>query len=86
MKPQQNIQPHNNNTGTDNGSGKYSILIDKIVECANNHLLMFMNQMLSTADEKLNAEAKKAKTEAERNKYTACTKLFCTERNDTCSS
>lgn len=82
MKLQQNIQPHNSNIITGTDSSKYPILIDKIFTCVNDHLLMLMNQMLVTADEKLKKKAGKAKTEEERKKFLDCTQVFRTESND----
>ena len=82
MKPQQTIQPHNSTLITNCEASKYPVLIDKIFTCVNDHLLLLMNQMLSTADEKLKAKAGKAKTKEERNKFMDCTQVFRTERND----
>ena len=82
MKLQQNIQPHNSNAITSSNSSKYPKLIDKIFNCLNNHLLKLMNQMIITADGKLNEKAEKAKTEEERMKFMDCTQVFRTERND----
>ncbi len=82
MNLQQNNHTNNANATTGNGADKYAILINKIVKCANDHLSILMNQMLSTADEKLKAEADKAGTEKDRMKYMDCTRVFRTERND----
>ena len=78
MELQQNIQPHNTNVITGNDSSKYSILIDKIFNCVNDHLLTLMNQMIITADGKLHEKAEKAKTEEERMKFMDCTQVFRT--------
>jgi len=82
MKLQQNIQPHNTNVITSNDSSKYPMLIDKIYNCVNDHLLILMNQMIITADGKLNEKAETANTEEERMKFMDCTQVFLTERND----
>ncbi len=82
MKLQQNIQPHNTNVITSGDSSKYPMLIDKIFNCVNDHLLILMNQMIITADGKLNEKAEKASTEEERVQFMDCTQLFRTERND----
>ena len=63
-------------------SKKYSKVIDKVFNCVNDHLLVLMNQMLNTADEKLFDQAEKARSDEERMKYMDCTKIFRTEKND----
>lgn len=82
MKLQQNIQPQNNTVQTSNGSGRYTVLIDEILSCVNDHLLTLMNQMITTADVNLYKKAEKAKSDKERKKFIECTQLFRTERND----
>ena len=64
------------------GSNNYSKVIDKVLTCVNDHLLVLMNQMLSSADDKLFDQAEKAKSDEERMKYMDCTKIFRTEKND----
>jgi len=68
-------------TDTDS-SKKYSKVIDKVFTCVNDHLLVLMNQMLNTADDKLFDQAEKARSDEERMKYMDCTKIFRTEKND----
>lgn len=60
----------------------YSKIIDKVFNCVNDHLLILMNQMLTSADEKLFDQAEKAQNDEERMKFMDCTKIFRTERND----
>ncbi len=60
----------------------YKKVIDKVHDCVNDHLLILMHQMLTSADEKLFDQAEKAKTDEERMKFMDCTKIFRTERND----
>lgn len=69
-------------TKSSNGSVNYSRVIDKLYNCVNDHLLMLMNQMLSSADDKLFDQAEKADNDEERMKFMDCTKIFRTERND----
>lgn len=64
------------------GPVNYSVVIDKAFNCVNDHLLILMNQMLTSADEKLFDQAEKAKNDEERMKFMDCTKIFRTERND----
>jgi len=63
-------------------SGKYKNVIDKVHHCVNDHLLMLMNQMLSSADSKLVEQADKTKSEKERQQYMDCTRIFRSERNE----
>ena len=77
MELKQNTQPQNNNVSTNN----YTNVIDAIVDCANDHLLMLMHQMLSSADKKLIEKADKTSSETERAKFMNCTQVFRTERN-----
>ena len=60
----------------------YNDVIDSIFNCVNDHLLMLMNQMLNSADEKLIEQADKSTAEVEREKYINCTQVFKTEKND----
>ncbi len=69
-------------TKSSNGSVNYSRVIDKLYNCVNDHLLMLMNQLLSSADDKLFDHAEKAANDEERMKFMDCTKIFRTERND----
>ena len=69
-------------TGTGTGSVNYSAIINKVYDCVNDHLLVLMNQMLTTADDKLFDQAEKANNDDERMMFMDCTKIFRTERND----
>ena len=60
----------------------YKKVINLVHDCVNDHLLLLMNQMLTSADDKLFDQAEKAKTDEERMKFMDCTKIFRTERND----
>lgn len=65
-----------------NESLKYSKIIDKVFSSVNDHLMVLMNQMLSSADHMLFDLAEKAKTDEEQMKYMDCTRIFRTEKND----
>jgi len=65
-----------------NGPVNYSKILEKVHNCVNDHLLVLMNQMLTSADDKLFDQAEKARNDEERMKYMDCTKIFRTERND----
>jgi len=78
---QNNIDSGNNDL-SNKDSGKYKKIIDKVLDCVNDHLLVLMNQMLSSADNKLFDQAEKAKSDEERMQYMDCTRIFRTERND----
>jgi len=78
----QYITDSDTNDLSNKDSGKYKKIIDKIFHCVNDHLLMLMNQMLSSADNKLFDQAEKAKSDEERMQYMDCTRIFRTERND----
>jgi hypothetical protein len=67
---------------SNNDSGKYKKIIGKVLDCVNDHLLMLMNQMLTSADNTLFDQAEKAKSDEERMQYMDCTRIFRTERND----
>ncbi len=69
------------NTG-DMSVNKYKKVIDKVLNCVNDHMLVLMNQMISTADEKLFDQSEKAQNDEERMKFMDCTKIFRTEKND----
>ena len=60
----------------------YKKVIDNVHDCVNDHLLILMHEMLTSADDKLFDQAEKAKTDEERMKFMDCTKIFRTERND----
>ena len=60
----------------------YSKIIDKVFNSVNDHLLILMNQMHTSADDKLFDQAEKANNDEERMKFMDCTKIFRTERND----
>ena len=78
----QNTIDSGNNDSSSKNSGKYKKVIEKVLNCTNDHLLVLMNQMLCSADEKLFDHAEKAKTDEERMQYMDCTRIFRTERND----
>ena len=65
-----------------NGSVNYSKILDSVFTCVNEHLLILMNQMISSADEKLFDQAEKSKNDEERMKFMDCTRIFLTEKND----
>ena len=69
-------------TQDSNSPVNYSKILDKVFDCVNDHLLVLMNQLLASADEKLFDQAEKAKNDEERMKFMDCTKIFRTERND----
>lgn len=79
---QQTTTPEKDNIIAGSGSARYSMIVDKIIECANNHLITLMNQMLTTADAKLATDAKTAKTEAEHRNIIVCSGLFRKSGND----
>lgn len=60
----------------------YSALIDKIFACTNDHLMILIKLMLSSADNKLFDLAEKATSDEEQMKYMDCTRIFRTEKND----
>jgi hypothetical protein len=68
--------------GSSSGPGNYTKVIDKVLTCVNDHLLILINQMLNSADHKLFDQAEKAKSDEEQMKYMDCTRIFRTERND----
>jgi len=65
-----------------NESVMYKAIVDKIFSCTNEHLLLLMNQMISTADKKLFDLSEKAQTNEDQMKYMDCTRIFRTEKND----
>jgi len=69
-------------TQESDSSVNYSKIIDKVFNCVNDHLLILMNQMLTSADDKLFDQAEKAQNDEERMKFMDCTKIFRTQRND----
>jgi len=73
---------HDTSTQTRTSDLNYKKIIDKVHNCVNEHLLILMNQMLTSADDKLFDQAEKAKSDEERMKFMDCTKIFRTERND----
>ena len=73
---------HDTSTQTRTSDVNYKKIIDKVHNCVNEHLLILMNQMLTSADDKLFDQAEKAKSDEERMKFMDCTKIFRTERND----
>ena len=60
----------------------YRKVINSLHDCVNDHLLVLMNHMLTSADDKLFDQAEKAKSDEERMKFMDCTKIFRTERTD----
>ena len=73
---------HDNSKQASKTGVNYKRVIDKVHNCVNDHLLILMNQMLTSADDKLFDQAEKAKSDEERMKFMDCTKIFRTERND----
>ncbi len=73
---------HNTSTQSSTTAVDYKKVNEKLVNCVNDHLLALMNQMLTSADDKLFDQAEKAKSDEERMKFMDCTKIFRTERND----
>lgn len=73
---------HNTSTQSSTTAVDYKKVNIKLVNCVNDHLLALMNQMLTSADDKLFDQAEKAKSDEERMKFMDCTKIFRTERND----
>ncbi len=70
-------------TRSDNSSStKYSGIADKAFSCVNEHLMILISQMLSSADKKLFDLAQKATTDEEQMKFMDCTRIFQTEKND----
>jgi len=69
------ISAQNQATGSQPGneSIKYSKIIDKVFSSVNDHLLVLINQMLNTADNKLFDLAEKATSDEEQMKYMDCT-------------
>lgn len=63
-------------------SPKYAEIIDKVVSQANDHLIILMNQLSSSADRILFDLAEKAVNDEEQMKYMDCTRIFITEKND----
>lgn len=82
MDIQQNITAQDNTSSADCSADKYKKVINKVMDCVNDHMLVLMNQMLTTADDKLFDQAEKAISDEERMKFMDCTKIFRTERND----
>ncbi|NOR41693.1 MAG: DUF1631 family protein [Gammaproteobacteria bacterium] len=82
MDIQQNTQTQNNEYINNSQTDNYSNVIEKIVDCANDHLLMLMNQMLTSADKKLIEQADKKSSDIERAKFMNCTQVFRTKNND----
>lgn len=65
-----------------NVSLKYKKIIDKVFTCVNDHMLLLVDRMLVTADEKLLDLSDKSKSDDERTMYTDCSRIFRTEKND----
>lgn len=82
MDLQQNIISQETTGPGGSAPNKYKSVIDKVFNCVNDHMLVLMNQMLTSADEKLFDQAEKANNDEERMKFMDCTKIFRTERND----
>jgi len=61
---------------------QYTKVIDRIFTCVNDHMMILMDRMLVSADEKLFDQSEKSKTDEERMMYMDCTKIFRTEKND----
>jgi hypothetical protein len=63
-------------------SDKYTILIDNIFSCTNEHLMILIKHMLDSADNTLFDLAEKSVSDEEQMKYMDCTRIFRTEKND----
>lgn len=64
------------------GSDKYSKIIDKVFSSTNDHLMILLNQMLSSADKKLFDLAENSTSNEDQMKFMECTQIFRTEKND----
>lgn len=82
MDLQQNTTSQAITNNGDTPVNKYKNVIDKVLNCVNDHMLVLMNQMINSADEKLFDQSEKAKNDEERMKFMDCTKIFRTEKND----
>jgi len=72
----------NQNVSRKSNSGNSKVIIDKVFSCVNEHLLVLMNQMLNTADDKLFDLSQQATSNEEQMMYMDCTRIFRTEKND----
>jgi len=63
-------------------STKYKKIVDKVFSCVNDHLMILINQMLNSTDNKLFDLAEQATSDEEQMKYMDCTRIFRTEKND----
>ena len=82
MKANQDILSQNTTGSANHDSAWYTKIIDKVSTCANEHLLVLMNEMLNSAGDKLSDQAEKIKSDEERNRYISCASTFRTQRND----
>lgn len=77
------MQTHQDSTSqAKEPSNKYSKIIGKVFTCVNDHLMVLMERLLVTADDKLFDQSEAAKSNEERMMYMDCTKIFRTEKND----
>ena len=82
MDLQQNNTSQDSTSSANKSTDSYKNIIDKVINCVNDHVLVLMNQMLTTANDKLFDHADSAKSDEERMKYMDSTKIFRTERNN----
>ncbi|MBL4712051.1 MAG: DUF1631 family protein [Gammaproteobacteria bacterium] len=65
-----------------NNTSVYLKTADGVLSCVNHHLMILIDQMLTTADHKLFDLADSANSDEERMKYMDCTRIFRTEKNN----
>lgn len=65
-----------------NASRKYEKIIDKVFTCVNDHLLLLVDRMLVTADDKLLDLSDNSKSDDESSMYMHCMRIFRTEKSD----
>lgn len=82
MNSEQNIISQDTTNADGSSPDRYKNVIEKVINCVNDHMLVLMHQMLTSADDKLFDQAEKAENDEERMKFMDCTKIFRTERND----
>lgn len=82
MELNQNFSTQTNGKSASNSANKYNKIIEKVHNCANDHLMVLMHQMLGSADDILFDHSEKARSDEERMKFMDCTRIFRTERND----
>ncbi len=81
MSLQQNIFSQDSSNLGVSSADRYKSIIDNVVNCVNEQMLLLINQMLNSANEKLSELAEKAKTDEQRVKFTNCIKIFNNEKS-----